>query len=156
MEPVSFFVNGEERTVLAEADWTLLYILREKLELLRTPENAAIINEIASHLIASEIHRKAKKICGDLSAKYLLMPTSTYYSEISYDAWDSSDYETGVARLIAKCFIRHGFNCYEVIQRIERDAQTALDSFQADFNAQIQDEILSCIIEPTQQLLSHL
>ena len=133
-----------------------LYILREKLELLRTPENAAIINEIASHLIASEIHRKAKKICGDLSAKYLLMPTSTYYSEISYDAWDSSDYETGVARLIAKCFIRHGFNCYEVIQRIERDAQTALDSFQADFNAQIQDEILSCIIEPTQQLLSHL
>ena len=31
MEPVSFFVNGEERTVLAEADWTLLYILREKL-----------------------------------------------------------------------------------------------------------------------------
>ena len=133
-----------------------LNILREKLELLRTPENAAIINEIASHLIASEIHRKAKKICGDLSAKYLLMPTSTYYSEISYDAWDSSDYETGVAKLIAKCFMRHGFNCYEVIQSIERDAQTALDSFQADFNAQIQDEILSCIIEPTQQLLSHL
>ena len=33
MEPVSFFVNGEERTVLAEADWTLLYILREKLGL---------------------------------------------------------------------------------------------------------------------------
>lgn len=130
--------------------------LREKLELLRTPENAAIINKIASHLIASEIHRKAKKICGDLSAKYLLMPTSTYYSEISYDAWDSSDYETGVAKLIAKCFMRHGFNCYEVIQSIERDAQTALDSFQADFNAQIQDEILSCIIEPTQQLLSHL
>ena len=31
--------------------------LREKLELLRTPENAAIINKIASHLIASEIHR---------------------------------------------------------------------------------------------------
>ena len=130
--------------------------LREKLELLRTPENAAVINKIASHLIASEIHRKAKKICGDLSAKYLLMPTSTYYSEISYDAWDSSDYETGVAKLIAKCFMRHGFNCYEVIQSIERDAQTALDSFQADFNAQIQDEILSCIIEPTQQLLSHL
>ena len=33
MEPVSFFVNGQERTVLAESDWTLLYILREKLGL---------------------------------------------------------------------------------------------------------------------------
>lgn len=33
MEPISFFVNGEERTLLVQEDWSLLYILRELLGL---------------------------------------------------------------------------------------------------------------------------
>ncbi len=33
MEAVTFRVNGEEKTVLAEAEWTLLHILREGLSL---------------------------------------------------------------------------------------------------------------------------
>lgn len=130
--------------------------LRGKLELLRTPKNAAIVDEMEGYLTASEIHKKAKKICGDLSGQYSLQPASAYYGEISYDAWDPSDFEEGLAKLFAKGFIRYGFNCYEVIQAIEKDAQIALDSFQADFNTQMQDEILSCIVEPVQRLLTKL
>lgn len=133
-----------------------LDILREKLELLRTPENAVIVDEMASYLIASEIHRKAIKICGELSMMYSFQTANAYYSKISYDVWDPSDYETGFAKFVAKCFMRHGFSCYEVIQTIEKDAQATLDGFQADFNTQIQDEILSCIVEPVQRLLSRL
>lgn len=130
-----------------------LNALREKLELLRTPENAAIMDEMEGYLTASEIHKKAKAICGDLSVQYSLQPASAYYGEISYDAWDPSDFEEGLAKLFAKGFIWHGFNCYEVIQAIEKDAQVALNGFQSAFNEQMQDEILSSIVEPIQKLL---
>ena len=133
-----------------------LDVLREKLELMRTSENAVTVDEMEGFLTVSEIHRKAKEICDDISGKYSLQAASAYYDEIGYDAWDPSEYEEGLAKLVAKCFMRHGFNCYEIIQSIERDAQTALDGFQADFNTRIQDEILSCIVEPVQQLLSCL
>lgn len=133
-----------------------LNALRENLELLRAPENAAIVDEMEGYLTASEIHKKAKEICGGLSGQYSLQPASAYYGEISYDAWDPSDFEEGLAKLFAKGFIRHGFNCYEVIQTIEKDAQVALNSFQADFNTQIQDEILSSIVEPVQKLIPQL
>lgn len=114
-----------------------LAILREKLELLRTPENAAIVDEMESYLTASETYKKAKEVCGDLSGQYSFQPASAYYGEISYDVWDPSNFEEGLAKLFAKGFIRHGFSCYEVIQAIEKDAQVALDSFQADFNMQM-------------------
>lgn len=130
--------------------------LREKLELLRTPENASTVDEMEGYLTASEIHKNAKKICGDLSGQYSLQPAGAYYGEIRYDAWDPSDFEEGLAKLFAKGFIRHGFNCYEVIQAIEKDAQVALDSFRADFNTQMQDEILSTIVEPVQKLIPKL
>lgn len=130
--------------------------LREMLELLRTPENAAIVDEMEGYLTASEIHKKAKEICGDLSGQYLLQPAGAYYGEISYDAWDPSDFEEGLAKLFAKGFIRYGFNCYEAIRAIEKDVQTALDGFQMDFNTQIQDEILSLIMEPIQRILPRL
>ena len=52
--------------------------------------------------------------------------------------------------------MRHGFNCYDAIRATEQDAETALDRFQADFNTQIQDEILSTIVEPVQKLLPRL
>jgi hypothetical protein len=130
--------------------------LREKLELLRTPENIAIVDEMEGYLTASEIHKNARKICGDPSGQYSLQPASAYYGEISYDAWDLSDFEEGLSKLFAKGFIRHGFSCYEVIQAIEKDAQVALDSFQADFNTQMQDEILSSIVEPVQKLIPKL
>lgn len=47
-----------------------LEVLQEQLELLRTPENAAILDELRNCLIASRIYGKAKDICGDLSEKY--------------------------------------------------------------------------------------
>ena len=130
--------------------------LREKLDLLRTPENTAIVDEMADYLMASEIHRKAKAICDDLSERYSLQAASVYYGEISYNAWDPSEFETGIVKLVAKCFTRYGFSCYEAIQAIEKDAQSALDYFQADFNTQMQEEILSCIIEPMQRMISRL
>lgn len=133
-----------------------LNTLREKLELLRTPENAAIIDEMEGYLTASAIHQKAKEICGDLATEYFLQTASVYYSEIDYDTWDPSDYEEGLAKLFAKGFVRHGFNCYEAIRAIEKDAETALNNFQAAFNTQMQDEILSRMVEPVQKLLPRL
>lgn len=130
-----------------------LNALREKLEALRTPENAAVVNEAKGYLTASEIHKKAKEVCGELSGEYQLQAANAYYDAISYDVWDPSDYEEGLAKLFAKGFVRHGFNCYDVIRTIETDAQTALDRFQADFNVQMQDEILAEIVEPVQKLL---
>lgn len=93
-----------------------LNALREKLELLRTSENSATVDEMEHYLTASGIHSKAKEVCGSLSGKYRLQQSSTYYAEISYDAWDPSDFETGVAKLFAKGFVRHGFNCYDAIR----------------------------------------
>ena len=133
-----------------------LNALRGKLELLHTPENAVIVDEMEDYLTASGIHGKAKKICGDLAAEYSLQPASVYYDEIGYDAWDPSDYEEGLAKLFAKGFVRHGFNCYDAIRATEQDAETALDRFQADFNTQMQDEILSAIVEPVQRLFPRL
>lgn len=133
-----------------------LNALREKLELLRTVENAAIVDEMEGYLTASAVHGKAKEICGDLVAEYSLQPASVYYGKIGYDVWDPSDYEEGLAKLFAKGFVRHGFNCYDAIRATEQDAETALDRFQADFNTQIQDEILSTIVEPVQKLLPRL
>lgn len=133
-----------------------LNALREKLELLRTPENTAIVDEMEGYLIASGIHGKAKEICGDFATEYSLQAASVYYNEISYDAWDPSDYEEGLAKLFAKGFVRHGFNCYDAIRAIEKDAETALARFQTDFNTQIQDEILSTIVESVQKLLPQL
>lgn len=130
-----------------------LNALREKLELLHTAENAAIVKRC---LTASEIHQKGREICGDLAMKYSPQAASVYYGEITYDIWDPSDYEEGLAKLFARGFMRYGFSCYDAIRSIETDVQTALDSFQMDFNTQIQDEILSRIVEPVQRLLSLL
>ena len=130
--------------------------LREKLEVLRTSENTAVVDEMESYLTASEIHKKAKKICDELSSGYQLQAASAYYDAISYDVWDPSDYEEGLAKIFAKGFVRHGFNCYEAIRVIETDAQTALDNFQTAFNEQIQDEILEGVIEPVQRLFPKL
>ena len=96
--------------------------LREKLELLRTPENTGIVDEMGSYLTVSGIHGRAKEICGDLSGKYQLQNASAYYSEISYDVWDPSNFETGLAKLFAKGFMRYGFSCCEAIHAIEKDA----------------------------------
>lgn len=130
--------------------------LREKLEVLRTPENTAVVDELEDYLTASEIHKKAKEICAELSSRYQLQAASAYYNAISYDVWDPSDYEEGLAKLFAKGFVRHGFNCYKAIRYIETDAQASLDGFQTAFNEQMQDEILERIVEPVQRLLPKL
>lgn len=133
-----------------------LEVLCEKLELLRTPENAVIADELRNCLIASKIHGKVKEICDDLSEKYRLQSAGTYYDEIRYDVRDPSDFEAGLAKLFAKGFMRYGFSCCEAIHAIEQNAQSVLEGFQADLNSQIQDEILASLVEPTQRLLPKL
>ena len=108
------------------------------------------------YLTVSKMHQKAREVCDDLAAKHSLQAANVYYEEITWDVWDPSDYEEGLAKLFAKGFMRYGFSCYDAIRSIETDAQTTLDSFQADFNTQIQDEILYRIIEPVQRLFSQL
>lgn len=133
-----------------------LNALQEKLELLRTPENAAIVDEMERHMTASGIHAKTKEVCDSLIEKYRLQKNSAYYSQINYDEWDPSDFETGVAKLFAKGFVRYGFNCYDAIRAVEKDAENALNEFQEDFNMQMQDEILASIVEPVQALLPRI
>lgn len=128
--------------------------LREKLEVLRASENTAVVDEMAGYLMASEIHKKAREICGELSNEYQLQAASAYYDAINYEVWDPSGYEEGLAKIVAKRFVRHGFDCYRAIRAIEVDTQAVLNRFQADFNTQIQDEILERIVEPVQRLLS--
>lgn len=130
--------------------------LCEKLEVIRTPENTSIVDEMSDYLKTSEIHKEAKKICDNLVGKYQLRENNVYYGEICYDVWDPSDFEDGFAKLIAKGFIRHGFDCLEAIRSIEIDAIDVLGNFQDDFNAQIQDEILERIVEPIQALIPQL
>lgn len=130
-----------------------LDLLREKLKFLRTSENTGIVDEMGNYLTASGIHGRAKEICGDLSGKYRLQNSSAYYGEISYNVYDPSDFETGIAKLFAKGFMRYGFSCCEAIHAIEKDAQNALERFQTEFNSQVQDEILASIVEPIQRLL---
>ena len=67
--------------------------IRMTLIMRRESENAAVVDEMEGHLIASGIHGKAKEICGDLATEYSLQAASVYYNEIGYDAWDPSDYE---------------------------------------------------------------
>lgn len=52
--------------------------------------------------------------------------------------------------------ISYGFDCSGAISSIENDAQENMDNFKEDFNSQIQDEILSSIVEPIQDLLPQL
>lgn len=130
--------------------------LREKLEVLRTSENTVVVDEMEGYLTASEIHKKAEEICAELSSRYQLQAASAYYDAISYDVWDPSDYEEGLAKFFAKGFARYGFDCYEVIRTIETDAQAALDGFQTAFNEQMQDKILEKIVEPVQRLFPKL
>lgn len=130
--------------------------LKKRLEAIRTLENSAIVDEMELYMTASKIHAKAKKISDSLTGVYPLRDSGDYYAQISYDAYDPSAGETGLAWLIAKGFIRYGFDCFEAVRGIEEDAGAALNKFQADFNAQIQGEILVNIVEPIQALLPQL
>lgn len=130
--------------------------LKEKLEALRTPENAAVVDEMENFMTASKIHAKAKEISDALAERYPLPDLNRYYAKISYEAYGPSDNEAGLAWLVGKAFIRHGYNCFDAIRAIEEDAVALLNRFQDDFNTQIQDEILAGIVEPLQALLPRL
>ena len=133
-----------------------LEALKEKLEALRTPENAAVVDEIEAYMTASRIHAKAKGISDALAGRYPLPELNRYYDKINYDSYDPSGSETGLGWLVGKAFIRHGYNCFDAIRAIEEDAVALLNRFQDDFNTQVQDEILAGIVEPVQALLPRL
>ena len=130
--------------------------LRELLEAIRTSENSATVDQIRLYLTASVIHGKARKLSDSLAGVYRLHGIGDYCDRIRYDAYDPGTGEAGLGRLIGKAFTRYGFNCYEAIRAIEEDAQAALNKFQEDFNAQIQEEILVGIVEPIQVILPQL
>lgn len=133
-----------------------LAALKEQLETLHDPANAQVIEAMLRHMTASPIHKAAGERCKALSKEHPLPAFDDFRSEIVYDVWDPSDFEEGVAKLIAKGFVRHSFDCNEAIRTLEIAAETALSHFREDFNAQIQEEILSHIVEPVEALLPQL
>lgn len=113
-------------------------------------------DSMVQYLKVSKIYEKAKQINNTLASQVSLYGISHYKSEIEYDSYDPSEFETGLSKLLAKSQIRYGFNCHEAVSKIERDAQKLLDELQSDFNNQIQDFILTTAVEPMQELLLKL
>ena len=113
-------------------------------------------DSMMQYLKVSKFYEKAKQINNTLASQVSLYGISHYKSEIEYDSYDPSEFETGLSKLLAKSQIRYGFNCHEAVSKIERDAQKLLDELQSDFNNQIQDFILTTAVEPMQELLLKL
>lgn len=130
--------------------------IRELLQLLSTPETAEITNKMSSYATATPIFSEIDLITRELLSRYHLKKVIDYYASIEYETWDSSDFEYGIWKLIAKGFTRHGFNCFETVCLIESDTKAILNSIQGDFTSKIEDIILAKAVEPLQVLYLQL
>lgn len=130
--------------------------LRDRLRSLRNAETAEIVDKMEGYMVVSKIFDKAKRISDNLACQYRLQGVSSYSSDIDYEVNDPSEFEDGFAKLFAKGFKTYGYDCLSVFYSIESDMRECLEDFQQDFNSQIQDEILTTIVEPILELLPDL
>ena len=108
------------------------------------------------YLVASALYDKVRNINNSLNTQYKLQSLSYYSSDIVYEVNDPSEFEEGFAKLIAKGFKTYGYDCLEAIRSIERDGEQLIEDYKKDLNSRINDEILSSIVEPIQDLLPQL
>ncbi|MBR2928350.1 MAG: hypothetical protein IKC24_04245 [Oscillospiraceae bacterium] len=133
-----------------------LDVLKNYLRQFRNAQTACITDQMDRYLIASKIHEAAQRISEQLYSEYILQNTESYISGICYTTDDPSRFEDGIAKLVAKAFTRHEYDCLDAIYSLETDMRDRLENFQRSFNAQIQQEILASIVEPILTLLPKL
>lgn len=107
-------------------------------------------------LTTADFLQKAAQTYENLETKYRLGSIGTYKSDITYDSWDPSEFETGFAKLIAKAAVRYGYNILSAVQAMERDGTACLNDYQEEFNYTIEGLLASTYVEPLEALLPHL
>lgn len=128
---------------------SLLAELKEQLEICRTPDRAADIDAVLNCLVPDEVIRCSEQIHETLRKRYVLPPEDTYKHQIAYEKYDPAAYESSpAAKLIAKLFVRYGFDLLEAIHRLEFDAARILLQYKNAFDAQMVLEIERSIIRP--------
>lgn len=151
IDPLSatgFFVRF--RAHLSERVETLRNLLQE----CRTEENTKEIDMALDLLTPDEVCRRMDTVNEALKNRYTLPTEETYKQKILYETCDPSEHEDNPATwLIAKCFVRHGFDLLEAIHHLEQDATKQIRAFKNDFDAQAALEIDRLIVAPIKRIL---
>ena len=127
--------------------------LREALGRCRTQETAALVNRIGILLTPEQVFQDMEQVNAELTAAYPLPDLSRYLGHIEYEQYDPSDSEEGLLKLVAKAFVRHGYNLLPAITRLEEDAGSQLEAFQNVFDTQAAISISKHITAPVQAKL---
>lgn len=127
--------------------------LREVLGRCRTPNTAALVNRIGALLTPEQVFQDMERVHAELTAAYPLPDLARYLGCIKYMRYDPSEWEEGFLKLVAKAFIRHGYNLLPAISQIEEDAGSQLAAFQKAFDTQAAISISKHITAPVQAKL---
>ena len=127
--------------------------LREALGRCRTQETAALVNRIGILLTPEQVFQDMEQVNAELTAAYPLPELTHYFGHIEYMRYDPSESEEGFLKLVAKAFIRHGYNLLPAIGQIEEDAGNQLVAFQKAFDAQAAITISKHLTAPVQAKL---
>ena len=130
-----------------------LSALREALGRCRTQDTAALVNRIGILLSPEPVFQDMEQVNAELTAAYPLPGLTHYFSCIEYIRYDPSESEEGFLKLVAKAFIRHGYNLLPAIGQIEEDAGNQLVAFQKAFDAQAAISISKHLTAPVQAKL---
>lgn len=148
LSATGFFVRF--RAHLSERVETLRNLLQE----CRTEENTKEIDVALDLLTPDEVRRRMNTVNEALRNRYTLPTEETYKQKILYETCDPSEHEDNPAAwLIAKCFVRHGFDLLEAIHHLEQDATKQIRAFKNDFDAQAALEIDRLIVAPIKRIL---
>lgn len=123
--------------------------VKKDLEACRTQDNTTEIDTILNLLVPDAVFQRADNIHEALNRRYTLSPESAYKQLISYEKCDPSAHEdNSVGKLVAKIFVRHGFDLLNAIHRLEADATQILRKYKNAFDAQIALEIERLVVRP--------
>lgn len=123
--------------------------LKEQLECCRTQDNTVKADAILNLLVPDTVFKRAEEIHEMLNKRYTLPQENIYKRLISYEKYDPSEHEDNpAAKLVAKIFVRHGFDLLNAIHRLEDDATRILRQYKNAFDAQIALEIEHLVIRP--------
>lgn len=128
--------------------------LRNLLQECRTEENTKEIDMALNLLTPDEVCRRMEQVNEALRNRHTLLTEETYKRKILYETCDPSEHEDNPATwLIAKCFVRHGFDLLEAIHYLEQDTTERIRAFKNDFDAQATLEIDRLIVAPIKRIL---
>lgn len=130
--------------------------VKDEFSKLRNSKTASILNEINKYLSKTKVLDQMKSKNEQLAEKYTLPSVSNFIGEISYDVWDPSEFETGLAKMFAKAFKRYGYDIGSAIDSMCNSGREELSAYVDDFVGQFNDAIERYIVEPIQELMPDL